>query len=445
MSRVICLIEDDEIIGEALSERFEVEEMACDWFRDGQSALAAIESTKYCVIISDINLPDMNGEALFKYLLKRHAVLPPVLFITGYGSIDQAVRLLKMGGQDYLTKPFEVVELINKLRTLCPQLRRGAEAMKRLGVSPAMRGVDLALGRLAASASSVLITGETGVGKEYVARALHEDSEDAAGGKRPFIAVNCGAIPDHLQEAELFGHEKGAFTDAIRAKRGLFEQADGGTLFLDEVGDMPLAMQVKILRAIQERSIQRVGSEKSIRVDIRLIVATHRDLAQMVKDGEFREDLYYRINVVNLHIPPLRERKEDISWYAGVFLDEYRKKNGGQKISLNPGAESALLSYPWPGNIRELRNILERACVLSPSPVISAEYLFGESWQAEPDRIEEMSGETLAAYIEQCERAYIERVLAENMGRVGDTAGALGISRKTLWDKMRRLGLKDPK
>lgn len=445
MSRVICLIEDDEIIGEALSERFDVEEIACDWYRDGRSAINAIEATKYCAIISDINLPDMNGEELFKYLLKRNQALPPVLFITGYGSIDQAVRLLKMGGQDYLTKPFEVVELIDKLRALCPQLNRSDQTLKRLGVSPDMRAVELALGKLAASGSSVLITGESGVGKEYVARALHEDSEDVAGSSRPFIAVNCGAIPEHLQEAELFGHEKGAFTDAVRTKRGLFEQADGGTLFLDEIGDMPLALQVKILRAIQERSIQRVGSEKPISVNIRLIVATHRDLVKMVKSGAFREDLYYRINVVNIEIPPLRERKEDISWYTGVFLDEYRKNNGGRRLTLHKKAKQALLSYPWPGNIRELHNSLERACVLSPSPVIMAEYLFGEAWHANMAQLEELSGETLSDYIKQCERAYIGRVLAENMGRVGDTANALGISRKTLWDKMRRLGLKDQK
>lgn len=443
MSRVICLIEDDEIIGEAMTERFEVEEIACDWYRDGNSAIEALTTTKYCVVISDINLPDMNGEELFRKLLSREQALPPFLFITGYGSIDQAVRLLKMGGQDYLTKPFEIVELIEKLRSMCPQLSRGAQASIRLGASPVMRALDLTLGKLAASGSTVLITGESGVGKEYVARALHEESEQVAGSTRPFIAVNCGAIPEHLQEAELFGHEKGAFTDAHRAKRGLFEQADGGTLFLDEIGDMPLAMQVKILRAIQERAIQRVGSEKPIKVDIRLMVATHRDLEQMVRAGQFREDLFYRINVVNIDIPPLRDRKEDISWYTGVFLGEFKKNNGGQRRSLHPKAEQALLAYPWPGNIRELRNSLERACVLNPTPVIMAEYLFGEAWQANLAQLDELSGETLSEYIEQCERTYIGRVFSENSERVGDTANALGISRKTLWDKMRRLGLKE--
>lgn len=442
MSAVICLIEDDEIIGEALTERFDVEGMACEWYRDGKSAIGALERSKYCIVVSDINLPDMNGETLFKSLLKRNLVLPPFLFITGYGSVDQAVRLLKMGGQDYLTKPFEVADLISKLCSLCPQLCRADQKAPRLGVSGTMRALETTLVKLAASDSTVLITGESGVGKEYVARALHEDSESMAGSSQPFVAVNCSAIPEHLLEAELFGHEKGAFTDAVRDKRGLFEQANGGTLFLDEIGDMPLAMQVKILRAIQERSIQRVGSERMIGIDIRLIVATHQDLWEMVQAGDFRQDLYYRINVVHIEIPPLRERKEDISWYSQMFLEQYRKKNGGRRFTLHSNAEQAILSYPWPGNIRELHNSLERACVLSPSPTITVDYLFGDAWHANLLNLGDLPEDTLAAYIEQCERAYIRRVLAVNKGRITDSADTLGISRKTLWDKMRRLGLK---
>jgi len=443
MSGVICLIEDDEIIGEALTERFDVEGMACDWYRDGKSAIGAIERSKYCVVVSDIHLPDMDGETLFKSLLKRNLALPPFMFITGYGSVDQAVRLLKMGGQDYLTKPFEVAELISKLCFLCPQLCQVDQASPRLGVSSAMRALETTLMKLAASDSSVLITGESGVGKEYVARALHQDSESMAGGPQPFIAVNCSAIPEHLLEAELFGHEKGAFTDAVRDKRGLFEQANGGTLFLDEIGDMPPAMQVKILRAVQERSIQRVGSERMIGIDIRLIVATHQDLWKMVQAGDFRHDLYYRINVVHIEIPPLRERKEDISWYTQMFFEEYRKKKDGRRFNLHPNAEQAILAYPWPGNIRELRNSLERACVLSPSPTITVDYLFGDVWNVNTVNLADVPEDTLATYIEQCERAYIRRVLAANKGRIADTAGTLGISRKTLWDKMRRLGLKE--
>ncbi len=443
MSAIICLIEDDEIIGEALTDRFDVEGIACDWYREGSSAIGALERSKYCLVVSDINLPDMDGESLFKSLLKRNLVLPPFLFITGYGSVDQAVRLLKMGAQDYLTKPFEVTELISKLCDLCPQLCGIDQAQPRLGVSNTMRALETVLVKLAASDSTVLITGESGVGKEYVARALHDASESVEGRSEPFVAVNCSAIPEQLLEAELFGFEKGAFTDAVRDKRGLFEQANGGTLFLDEIGDMPLSMQVKILRAIQERSIQRVGSERTIGIDIRLIVATHQDLRKMVQAGDFRQDLYYRINVVHIEIPPLRERREDIAWYTQMFLEEYRKKKDGRRFTLHPNAEQASLSYPWPGNIRELHNSLERACVLSPSPTISVDYLFDDAWHANMLNLGDVPDDTLAAYIEQCEKAYIQRVLAVNNGRIADTAGALGISRKTLWDKMRRLGLKE--
>ncbi|TCS60554.1 sigma-54-dependent transcriptional regulator [Varunaivibrio sulfuroxidans] len=437
----ICLIEDDEIIGEALTERLEVEGMACDWFKEGLSAIQALKQRKYCLAVSDINLPDMTGEALFTALQDKGIGLPPFLFITGFGSIDQAVRLLKMGAEDYLTKPFDVAELIEKVRGRCRYVALGAPGAPRLGVSAEMKTIEAALSKLSESASTVLITGESGVGKEYVARALHQDHE--AGTTLPFVAVNCGAIPEQLLEAELFGHEKGAFTGAVREKRGLFEQAHGGTLFLDEIGDMPLAMQVKLLRAIQERRIQRVGSERGIDVDIRLICATHRDLDQMVRDGEFREDLFYRINVVNIQIPPLRERKDDILWYARDFLRQFAGQKDDRPFTLHSKAEQAMLSYPWPGNIRELRNCIERACVLSPSSVITPEFLFGESWRATLARMSDLGGETLAEYITQCERDYVRQALAENENRIGDTAATLGISRKTLWDKMRKLGLKD--
>ncbi len=440
MSCRICLIEDDEIIGEALLERFEVENLACDWHRNGASAMRALAAKSYCVVISDINLPDMSGEELFSRIRDKGNV-PPFLFITGYGSIDQAVRLLKMGGEDYLTKPFDVAELIGKVQMLCPLPRRRGAGLHTLGVSASMQAIEAALSKLAASDSTVLISGESGVGKEYAARFLHRGFESQAA--LPFVAVNCGAIPETLLEAELFGHEKGAFTGAIREKRGLFEQAHGGTLFLDEIGDMPLAMQIKLLRAIQERSIQRIGSEKTIKVDIHLVCATHRDLDQMVQAGTFREDLFYRINVVNIPIAPLRERKEDILWHAKLFLEEFGHRKDGRERTFHPKAEQAMLAYPWPGNVRELRNSVERACVLSPSLVIMPEFLLGEAWRNSLARLSDLGGETLAQYIRQCERSYIMQALAENNNRISDTAEALGISRKTLWDKMRKLDLNE--
>ena len=440
MSCRICLIEDDEIIGEALLERFEVEDLTCDWYRDGISAMRALTAKTYCVVISDINLPDISGEDLFTRIQDRGKA-PPFLFITGYGSIDQAVRLLKMGGEDYLTKPFDVSELIGKVQMLCPLPLRHGPGPHRLGVSASMQAIEAALLKLAASESTVLISGESGVGKEYAARFLHRSYETRK--TLPFVGVNCGAIPESLLEAELFGHEKGAFTGAVREKRGLFEQAHGGTLFLDEIGDMPLPMQVKLLRAIQERNIRRIGSEKIIEFDIHLVCATHRDLEQMVQAGSFREDLYYRINVVNIPIPPLRERKEDILWHANSFLEEFGHRKDKRDRTFHSRAEQAMLSYPWPGNIRELRNAVERACVLSPSPVIMPEFLIGEAWREQLAGLSDLGGETLAQYIRQCERDYIAQALRENDNRINDTAGALGISRKTLWDKMRKLQIRE--
>jgi DNA-binding NtrC family response regulator len=296
--------------------------------------------------------------------------LAPFIFITGYGAVDQAVRLLKLGAQDYVTKPFDVGELIAKIRALCERLQPMTDVASTLGISAGMRQIEGLLPRLAASRSAVLISGESGAGKEEVARALHRIGDPT--GKTPFVAVNCGAIPENLIESELFGHDKGAFTGAERERKGVFEQADGGTLFLDEIGEMPPTMQVKLLRAIQDRAIVHVGGATRRQVDIRLVCATHHDLKAMVEQGRFREDLYYRIHVVHLHVPPLRERQEDILWLAARLLDA-RAARGEARRTLSPEAEHALARYPWPGNVRELAHCLERACVLSLAPQLRAE------------------------------------------------------------------------
>jgi DNA-binding NtrC family response regulator len=299
-----------------------------------------------------------------------------------------------------------------------------------------MRHIEGLLPRLAASRSAVLISGESGAGKEQVARALHRAGDPD--GKTPFVAVNCGAIPENLIESELFGHEKGAFTGANRERRGVFEQADGGTLFLDEIGEMPPSMQVKLLRAIQDRTVVRVGGASPHKVDIRLVCATHHDLKTLVEQGGFREDLYYRIHVIHLHVPPLRERQEDILWLTARFLDAMANRNGG-RCTLTPEAERALTRYPWPGNVRELQHCLERACVLSLTPLLNAENLFGES---SPTAVAEDSlRQPLSDHLHDCERAYIRKALAECDGRIADTAALLGISRKNLWEKMRKLGM----
>lgn len=442
MSHHICLIEDDEILGEALVERFEVEGYDCEWFKDGKSALNALKHKHFSTVISDINLSDFTGEQLYQQLLNDGRTLPPFLFVTGYGSVDQAVRLLKLGAEDYLTKPFEVADLLAKVKSLCERLMPATSDSFPLGVSPGMKAIEAALPRISASDSNVLVTGESGVGKEYVAKALH--SASPSGKQTPFVAVNCGAIPESLIEAELFGYVKGAFTGAVSDKRGFFEQADGGTLFLDEIGDMPLQIQVKVLRAIQERQITRIGSEQARQVNIRLVCATHRDLEAMVADGSFREDLFYRINVVNIQVPPLRDRPDDILWHAQLFLNGVAAKEERRPCTLHPRAEQALLAYPWPGNIRELRNCLERACIFNQSTLLQPEDLFGDTWQRVLASMGDQREERLSDYIQQCERDYISRVLTENGGKIANTANVLGISRKTLWDKMRKLGLKEP-
>ena len=438
MQHRIGLIEDDPIIGEALSERLEFEGFACDRYRDGKSARRGLGQRRYSVVVSDINLPDISGEQLFSELLDGGLRQAPFIFITGYGAIDQAVRLLKLGAHDYVTKPFNVAELIGKIRGLCERQQPAVGTGALLGISAGMRQIESLLPRLAASRSTVLVSGESGAGKEEVARALHRAGD--AEGKTAFVAVNCGAIPENLIESELFGHEKGAFTGADRERRGVFEQADGGTLFLDEIGEMPPAMQVKLLRAIQDRAVVRVGGASPRKVDIRLICATHHDLKTMVEQGRFREDLYYRIHVIHLQVPPLRERQEDILWLAARFLDAMANRNGGG-CTLTLEAERALTSYPWPGNVRELQHCLERACVLSLSPVLNVESLFGASAPSPAEG--DAPRQPLSDHLQDCERTYIRKALAECEGRIADTAALLGISRKNLWEKRKQYGIED--
>ena len=440
----ICLIEDDAIMGEALLDRFTIEGFDCDCYPTGRSAMLALKRKHYDAVICDIQLPDINGEDLFVQLNDGERELPPFVFITGYGAVDRAVRLLKLGAHDYLTKPLDIHALLRTVRDLCTRSRTPATGEHTLGISSAMRAIEAMLPRLAGKTGSILITGESGVGKEAVAQALHRLGDPS--GQQPFVAVNCGALTETLLEAELFGYTKGAFTGAVRDKKGVFEQADGGTLFLDEIGEMSPVMQVKLLRAIQERTIVRVGAETPISVSIRLVCATHQDLKKMVEAGRFREDLYYRIHVVHLHIPPLRERKDDILWLAQRLLNQRAGETNpsgatAPQRSLSRAAEQALLGYPWPGNIRELKHCLERACILSPKSVLSAELLFGQTWSEAPGGAQQSSAsiDSLNEYLQSCERKYIEEALAINNGRIGDTAASLKISRKNLWQKMKKL------
>ncbi|OOC10708.1 sigma-54-dependent transcriptional regulator [Thioalkalivibrio halophilus] len=455
----ILLVEDDPIMGESLYDRFELEGFEVTWCQTAGAARETLEGDRHFhLMVSDIRLPDLTGDALFAQLQETLAQeTPRTLFITGYGAVETAVDLLKRGAADYITKPFDLDALIGQIRGLCaeedPRMQTAdavsAAADLSLGKSLPMQRMAAMLPRVAARATTVLITGESGAGKEFVAHALHNAGPNP---DAPFVAVNCAALPENLLEAELFGHEKGAFTGATRQRRGVFEQADGGTLFLDEIGDMSLAMQAKLLRVIQERQVTPLGSENPLDVNLRLVCATHRNLREYVDRGDFREDLFYRINVVHLRIPPLRDRREDILWLARQTLEDLARREGGEPRRLAADAEQAMLEHEWPGNVRELRHCLERATIFSPAPVLGEADLCDP---ADPDHLppsgdpsteatDPASRPPLADYLQAQEAAYIRQALEHHEWRITQTAEHLGISRKNLWEKMRRHGLQGP-
>ncbi|MEA3276507.1 MAG: sigma-54 dependent transcriptional regulator [Pseudomonadota bacterium] len=433
----ICLIEDDPIMGESLRERLVLEGFTVDWCESGTHALELLKRRDYDAVVSDIRLPDIPGDELFRRMVSDPETrMPPTVFITGYGTVESAVELLKLGAADYLTKPLDPRALVQKLRELCREHRPTANGQEPLGLSPAMQRLAAKLPAIARHVETpVLIAGESGSGKEVVAHRIH----DLTDVDQPFVAVNCAAVPENLIEAELFGHEKGAFTGAGRSHRGLFEQADGGLLFLDEIGDMPLPMQAKLLRAIQERVITRIGADEPVSVRFRLVCATHQDLADLVRAGRFREDLYYRINVIQLLVPPLRERPEDILWLAERFVAKHAEVYPAERKRLGNSARKALLAHRWPGNVRELQHAVERACIMAPGPIIEAPDLFPEGQIGPRPR-----DPSLGAVREANEREYILRALESHGWRMAETASTLGISRKTLWQKMKRMDIQRP-
>ncbi|SDH58067.1 DNA-binding transcriptional response regulator, NtrC family, contains REC, AAA-type ATPase, and a Fis-type DNA-binding domains [Paraburkholderia phenazinium] len=433
---LICLVEDDPIMGESMVERFRLEGFGVDWHTGAAAAFDAIPRKSYAVVVSDVRLPDFSGDELYTRLTSTMTKVPPFMLVTAYASIDKAVSMLKAGVADYVTKPFDIAELVQKIQALSAS-NIPEEAMPAhgpLGVSTAMRKLADVVPKIAKRASSILINGESGSGKEVLARHIHDVA--TSGQDEPFIAVNCGAVPDTLMEAEFFGYERGAFTGADRQKKGFFELAHSGTLFLDEIGELPLAMQVKLLRVLQEKRVRRVGAERDVQCNFRLVCATHRDLQQLVEGGRFREDLFYRLNVVTLRVPPLRERSDDVLWIARRFLSAYAETNGEPAKELHPAAEAALVAFNWPGNVRELRNRLERACLLSgrsvlmPADVFSDHAAYGDE--------EQTDAPTLSAYMDRCETLYINNALVQHHGRIAETAAVLGISRKSLWERMRR-------
>ena len=436
----LLLIEDDAIMGESLFDRFELEGFQVRWSRTVAQATALLEDQPFDAVVSDVRLPDGSGERLFETRQRMAAALPPWLFITAFASVDRAVAMLQAGARDYVTKPFDIAELVCKVRAAVGETVEGPPSAQAeagvLGTSAAMRQLATQAERVARRARTVLITGESGAGKEVLARHLHTLTHPQ--GAAPFVAVNCGAIPETLIEAALFGHERGAYTGADRQRRGYLEQAHGGTLFLDEIAELTPAMQVRLLRVLQDRQVQRLGGETTVPVDMRVICATHRDLQQWVQQGRFREDLYYRIHVVHLKVPPLRERPEDVLWLAQRFLQDQARERAEPVRRLTPAARAALLGHAWPGNVRELHNRIERACVMSEQPEVEDTELFEERQASAP------TGElpTLEAFVADAEKVYLSAVLLRFDGRVGLAAQALGISRKTLWEKSKRHGLR---
>ncbi|WP_232818415.1 sigma-54-dependent transcriptional regulator [Elioraea thermophila] len=426
----LILIEDDPVMGGALADRLELEGFDVAWARSGREAEATARRVRPALALCDIRLPDGTGEALMARLRPLIGATP-VIFMTAYGDIDLAVRLMREGAADFLVKPFETEDLLRRIAALLPVF---AEAGGELGASAAMREVEALLERAARVDSTVLLTGESGVGKEVAARFLHARSPRA---DRPFVAVNCAAIPEALLEAELFGHEKGAFTGADRRREGFAEAAQDGTLFLDEIGELPSALQSKLLRLLEAREFARLGSAKSIPFRARVVAATNADLSALVSSGRFRRDLLYRLDVIRIAIPPLRARRDDILPLARRFAVECAARFGRAPPLLRPSAEEALLAHDWPGNVRELRNRVERAIALAAGPWLDAADLF----PGEPRPMEEVIP-SLAAAVAAAERRSILAALEATGGDVTAAAERLGIARSTLFEKIRRLGIR---
>jgi DNA-binding NtrC family response regulator len=432
-NRSVALIEDDLIMGESLAQRLQLEGARVCWWRTGAEAIAGLSGAAPDAVICDIRLPDRSGEEVFRSIARDRRT-PPFLFITGYGEIEQAVKLMREGARDYLTKPFIMSDFLTRLEQILAPA--GVEGESALGISAAMRECELFLRRAARVSSNLLLTGETGAGKEVCARVLHALREKPAG---PFMAVNCAAIPADLLESELLGHEKGAFTGAQSRHLGYAERAGRGVLFLDEVSELAPKLQAKLLRVIEDRSFHRVGGEQAIPFKGRLICATNTDIAANVRDGTFRQDLFYRINVLSLRVPPLRERPEDIEWLIDKFFAEFADRMEGNAVGVSALAYEVARQHAWPGNVRELRNRVERAVALASGRWIMPGDLFPE--ERDQGSMDGSGIEPLGSAREDAEKRHIQRALAMTSGAIIPAAKALGISRTTLWEKMKRYGL----
>lgn len=422
---------------------------------DGKAALRCLQENHIDLIVTDLKMPGLDGMGLLRKALELDPGLP-VVMITAHGTVDTAVEALKTGAFDYITKPFDqdelrtIVKKALKTRDLASREATRAEAGAHsrhgiIGQSLALQEVYSVIDKVLDSKTTVLVTGESGTGKELVARALHESSSRR---NRPFIKVNCAAIPRELIESEFFGHERGAFTGAVSSKPGRFELASGGTLFLDEIGSIPLETQVKLLRALQEGEFERVGGVRTIQVDVRLVAATNADLRRHIDEGTFREDLYYRLNVVEVKLPALRDRLGDIPLLAEHFIAKYSERLNKPVAGLTPEALGLLAAYAWPGNVRELENVMERAVLFADGPRVQPEHLPSEIAHravspADAPTSEGGLKEQVRAAMNQLERQLILKALEQTGGNVTHTARLLKLSRKGLQLKMKELGLRD--
>lgn len=441
----VLLVEDDAIMRMSLEDRLHLEGIPTTAVGDVASARNDLKRGDIDLVITDIRLPDGTGHELFETITTRFPGTP-VILMTAFGDIADAVNLVKAGALDYLTKPFDINDFISKVESHLARIadtrlvatdasdEDGFKAGSgQLGKSPAMRRIERLIARLQESDSSVLITGESGVGKEVVATLIHHNSLRRQG---PLVKVNCAALSPSLIESELFGHEKGAFTGATQQRIGRFEQAQRGTIFLDEIAEVSPEIQVKLLRVLQEREIERVGGIEPIKLDVRIIAATQVVLDESIERQQFRSDLYWRLNVIHIDVPPLRERTEDVLYLARQFVSEESVKTDNPVLGLTNEAEALLQSMSFPGNVRELKNIIERAVALCDAPWISPVELL-------PEKAEDLEPgtSTLKESVEEAERQAISRALIDSDNKITQAAEALGISRKSLWEKMKRYSI----
>jgi two-component system response regulator HydG len=448
MTGRILIVDDDRSLCEVMETDLRLRGFRVSWYTSPREALQALQDESYDVVLTDLKMPGMNGIDLCDRIVSNRPDVP-VIVMTAFGSLDSAVRAIRAGAYDFVTKPVEMdllaltLERALKHRALQDKVKLLSEAVARsgkfdemIGESAPMRNLFARLSRIADSEATVLITGESGTGKELAARVLHDRSRRREG---PFVAVNCAALPEMLLESELFGHTRGAFTDARSARKGLFLQAGGGTLLLDEIGDFPVGLQAKLLRALEERTLRPVGGDREVSFDVRVIATTHRDLESAVEEGRFREDLFFRINVIPVELPPLRERGTDVLLLAQHFINVFSARAGRPVAGLSEAAAAKMLEYAWPGNVRELRNAVERAVALTRYERLAVEDL--------PEKIRNYRSTNLVidgtdpdgmVTLEELERRYILHVLKSVGENRTVAARVLGLDRKTLYRKLRR-------